>query len=116
MTAALQLLADETSTIGFHFSDLSEAVSFRITSLVQDNEAGRTTMETDVQTLVDVAKKAKKISDEVDLDAWADVAKETAKLSDEVDWEEAQEDAEKTLKMAGETMELAGKMLDMLGN
>lgn len=116
MTAALQLLADETSTIGFHFSDLSEAVSFRITSLVQDNEAGRTTMETDVQTLVDVANKAKKISDEVDLDAWADVAKETAKLSDEVDWEEAQEDAEKTLKMAGETMELAGKMLDMLGN
>ena len=32
MTAALQLLEDETPTIAFHMEDLSKAVSFRITS------------------------------------------------------------------------------------
>lgn len=46
MTAALQLLADETATIAFHFDDLSEAVSFRVTSLVQNNEERNTTKET----------------------------------------------------------------------
>ncbi len=38
MTAALQLLEDETTTIAFYMEDLSKAVSFRITSLVQPNE------------------------------------------------------------------------------
>ena len=97
MTAALQLLEDETTTIAFHFGNLSEAVSFRVTSLVQKNEAEKTTLESEVETLVDIAKEA-------------------AELSDDVDLKKAQKDTEKALKMAGETVELAGKMLDMLGN
>ena len=97
MTAALQLLEDETTTIAFHFKNLSEAASFRVTSLVQKNEAEKTTLESEVETLVDIAKEA-------------------AELSDDVDLKKAQKDTEKALKMAGETVELAGKMLDMLGN
>jgi hypothetical protein len=97
MTAALQLLEDETTTIAFHFKNLSEAASFRVTSLVQKNEAEKTTLESEVEALVDVAKEA-------------------AVLSDDVDLKKAQKDTEKALKMAGETVELAGKMLDMLGN
>ena len=97
MTAALQLLEDETTTIAFHFGNLSEAASFRVTSLVQKNEAEKTTLKSEVEALVDVAKEA-------------------AELSDDVDLKKAQKDTEKALKMAGETVELAGKMLDMLGN
>lgn len=87
MTAALQLLEDETTTIAFHMEDLSKAVSFRITSLVQPNEERKTAMG----SLVDAAKSAAEISD-------ADV-----------------EDAEKAMKVAGEAMDAASKMLDALG-
>ncbi len=87
MTAALQLLEDETTTIAFHMEDLSKAVSFRITSLVQPNEERKTAMG----SLVDAAKSAAEISD-------ADV-----------------EDAEKAMKVAGEAMDAATKMLDALG-
>lgn len=87
MTAALQLLQDETTTIAFHMEDLSKTVSFRITSLVQPNEERKTAMG----SLVDAAKSAAEISD-------ADV-----------------EDAEKAMKVAGEAMDAATKMLDALG-
>ncbi|MBO5250080.1 MAG: hypothetical protein J6B15_04990 [Muribaculaceae bacterium] len=87
MTAALQLLEDETTTIAFHMEDLSKAVSFRILSIVQPNEERKTAMG----SLVDAAKSAAEISD-------ADV-----------------EDAEKAMKVAGEAMDAATKMLDALG-
>lgn len=87
MTAALQLLEDETTTIAFHMEDLSKAVSFRILSIVQPNEERKTAMG----SLVDAAKSAAEISD-------ADV-----------------EDAEKAMKVAGEAMDAASKMLDALG-
>lgn len=90
MTAALQLLPEETTTLGFHFDNLSEAVSFRVTSIVQKNEERKTALEKEAESLMDAAKKAADIDDDLE------------------------EEAEAALKMAGETMELAGKMLDLL--
>lgn len=95
MTAALQLLSEETTTIAFHFEDLSEAVSFRITSLIQKNEKRKSSIETEVKSLVDVAK-------------------EVTKLNDEEDLKEAKEEAEKALENAEKTLEVTGKMLDLL--
>ena len=89
MTAALQLLPDETTTIAFHMEDLSKAVSFRVISLVQPNEERKTALESEV-------------------DALTDLAKEAAALADDEDLKKAQKDAEKA-------MEVAGKMLDALG-
>ena len=97
MTIALQLLPDETTTIAFHLEDLSEASSFRITSLVQENEERKTSIETEINSMVDLVNEA-------------------AELSEDVDLKQAQEDAEQALKMAGETMEFANKMLDAFGN
>lgn len=97
MTAALQLLPEETATIEFYFDDLSEAVSFRITSLIQKNEERKSSSEPEIETLVDVAKEAIKLNDDKDL-------------------KEIQDDTEKALKMAEKTMELAGKTLDILGH
>ena len=88
MTAALQLLEDETTTIAFHMEDLSKAVSFRITSLVQPNEERKTAMG----DLVEAAKAASEMSKDADV-----------------------EDAEKAMKVAGEAMDAASKMLDALG-
>lgn len=42
MTAALQLLEDETTTISFYFDDLSQAAGFRITSIVLPNTERKT--------------------------------------------------------------------------
>ena len=95
MTAALQLLSEETTTIAFHFEDLSEAVSFRITSLIQKNEKRKSSIETEVKSLVDVAK-------------------EVTKLNDDEDLKEAKEEAEKVLENAEKTLEVTGKMLDLL--
>ena len=97
MTTALQLLPDETTTIAFHFDDLSEATSFIIRSEVQKNKKRKTTHSKDVNSVVDLAKKA-------------------AELSEDADLKEAQKDAEKALKATGEALEVAGKMLDLLGN
>lgn len=88
MTAALQLLEDETTTIAFHMEDLSKAVSFRITSLVQPNEERKTAMG----DLVDAAKAASEMSKDADI-----------------------EDAEKAIETAGKAMDAATKMLDALG-
>ena len=95
MTAALQLISEETTTIAFHFEDLSEAVSFRITSLIQKNEKRKSSIETEVKSLVDVAK-------------------EVTKLNDDEDLKEAKEEAEKALENAEKTLEVTGKMLDLL--
>lgn len=97
MTAALQLLPDETSTIEFHFDDLSEATQFRVTSLVQPNNERAISLGAEVDALMDVAGKAINISDDIDI-------------------KEAQKEAEVALKLAGESMELASDMLDILGN
>ena len=96
MTAALQLLPDETSTIAFHFDNLSEAASFRVTSLVLKNDERKT----------EIDKKAGKLIDQVS---------DIVEMAESQDLEKAQEDAEKALQMAGETMKLAGKMLDAMG-
>ena len=95
VTAVLQLLPDETATIGFRFDDLSEAVSFRITSIVEKNEKRKTSVSSEVDALMDVAKEA-------------------AKLSKDVDVKKAQSDAEDALKVAGQAMKTAGKMLEAL--
>lgn len=89
LTAALQLLPDETTTIRYRLEDedIVGAVSIRILSIVQPNEERKTAMG----SLVDAAKSAAEISD-------ADV-----------------EDAEKAMKVAGEAMDAATKMLDALG-
>ena len=89
LTAALQLLPDETTTIRYRLEDedIVGAVSIRILSIVQPNEERKTAMG----SLVDAAKSAAEISD-------ADV-----------------EDAEKAMKVAGEAMDAASKMLDALG-
>ena len=97
MTTVLQLLPDETTTIAFEFDDLSGATNFRIRSLVQKNEKRKTTLSKEVNSVVDLAKKA-------------------AELSEDADLKEAQKDAEKALKATGEALEVAGKMLDLLGN
>lgn len=88
MTAALQLLEDETTTIAFHMEDLSKAVSFRITSLVQPNEERKTAMG----DLFEAAKAASEMSKDADI-----------------------EDAEKAIETAGKAMDAASKMLDALG-
>ena len=95
MTAALHLLTDETATIAFHFEDLSEAVSFRITSLVQPNEERQTSVGSEVNALLDIVDEASKLDDDEDL-------------------REAQKEAKEALEMLDKTMELTGKMLNML--
>ena len=96
MTAALQLLPDETSTISFYSSSLPRATSFRITSLVQPNDKKKEKPKTSTESLFEAALEA-------------------AETIDEKDLEKAQKNAEAALKMAGETAELAGKMLELLG-
>ena len=91
----LQLLPDETATIGFRFDNLSEAASFRITSIVEKNEKRKTSVSSEVDALMDVAKEA-------------------AKLSKDVDVKKAQSDAEDALKVASQAMKTAGKMLEAL--
>ena len=49
-----------------------------------------------------------------EVDALMDVAKEAAKLSKDVDVKKAQSDAEDALKVAGQAMKTAGKMLEAL--
>lgn len=65
MTVALQLLPDETTTIAFHLEDLSEATGFRITSLVQENEEKKTSVGSEINTMVDLVNEAAELSEEV---------------------------------------------------
>jgi hypothetical protein len=62
MTAARQLLPEETTTIAFHLDDLSEAMSFRVTSLVTKNEERKTSLGKEIDNLVD---EASSIVDEI---------------------------------------------------
>ena len=96
MTAALQLLPDETTTIAFHLDDLSNAVSFRVLSIVQPNEDRKTSLGSGI-------------------DAMADLAKEAAALVDDEDLKKSQEEAEEALETAEKAIEAAGKMIDILG-
>lgn len=92
MTAALQLLPEETTTIQFHFNNLSDAVSFRITSIVTKNEERKSSIKSSVNTLLDAAEEAANSSNyDADL-----------------------KNAEKALEAAGKAMEASGKMLDAL--
>ena len=95
MTAALQLLSDETATIAFRFNDLSEAVSFRVTSIVEKNEKRKTSISSEVDALMEVANEA-------------------AKLTNDVNLKKAQNDAEEALNVANQAVKTAGKMLETL--
>ena len=107
MTTALQLLTDDTATIQFHFDNLNEAASFRVTSIVMENEELKAAQ----------AKAEAKKGDDSLIESLTGLAKEAAKLdSDDDDLEDLEKEAEIALKAADKTLELAGKMLDVLGD
>lgn len=109
MTTALQLLTDDTATIQFHFDNLNEAASFRVTSIVMENEELKAAQ-------AKAEAKAKKDDDSL-IESLTGLAKEAAKLdSDDDDLEDLEKEAEIALKAADKTLELAGKMLDVLGD
>ena len=87
MTAALQLLQDETTTIRFYFDNLSEATSFRVTSLVQQNEKRKAALE----------------------EAAREAAKEASKKAKDAD-----DDYDKAFKAAGQLLEMEKGLLDMM--
>ena len=86
MTAALQLLQDETTTIRFYFDNLSEATSFRVTSLVQQNEKRKAALEEAAKSAKEASKKAK----------------------------DADDDYDKAFKAAGQLLEMEKGLLDMM--
>ena len=107
MTTALQLLTDDTATIQFHFDNLNEAASFRVTSIVMENEELKAAQ----------AKAEAKKGDNSLIESLTGLAKEAAKLdNDDDDLEDLEKEAELALKAADKTLELAGKMLDVLGD
>lgn len=91
MTAALQLLPDETTTISVYFDDLSSAASFRITSIILPNDERKSA----VDEIVDAAKQATEISDDLEVDI---------------------EDATKALDAVGDVLDAEVKMLDALND
>ncbi len=88
MTAALQLLQDETTTIRFYFDNLSEATSFRVTSFVQKNDKRKTALEEAAKTAKEASKKAK----------------------------DADDDYDEALKAAGQLLEMEKGLLDMVND
>ena len=96
MTAALQLLPDETTTIAFHLDDLSNAVSFRVLSIVQPNDKRKTALDAEIEAVTELAK-------------------ETAELADDEDLQKAAKDAEAAIEVASKSMEAASKMMEALG-
>ena len=110
MTTALQLVTDDTATIQFHFDNLNEAASFRVTSIVMENEELKASK-------AKAEAKAKKNDDDSLIGSLADLAKEAIDYDDDdlEDLEELEKEAEAALKVAGKTMKLAGKALDILG-
>lgn len=91
MTAALQLLPEETTTIRFYFDNITSAASFRITSIVLPNE----NRQTAVDELVDVFDKAEEMSDELDVNI---------------------QDATKALDAVGDLLDTEMKLLDTLND
>lgn len=93
----LQMPSDETATITFalYDADLSEAKSFRITSIVQENTDRKSSLDKE-------------------FDSINKLVNESVKIVNDADFEELKEDAEATLEMAGEALELTGKMMDIL--
>ena len=90
MTTAIQLLPEDTATIGFRFEDLSEAAGFRVTSIVMKNEDKKSAFD----ALDELAKEAEDIYYDEDLD-------------------DLMEDYEDALEMSKKSMELAKEMLDL---
>lgn len=117
MTTALQLLTDDTATIQFHFDNLNEAASFRVTSIVMENEELKAAQaKAEAKAKAEAEAKAKEGDDSL-IESLTDLAKETAKLDyDDDDLEVLEKEAELALKAADKTLQLAGKMLDVLGN
>lgn len=101
MTAALQLLPEETTTIAFHLDDLSEAVSFRVTSLVTKNEERRTSSEKGNKSSLD-----KEVDDFVD---------EVNSIVDDMTDDEDLKDAAKALDASVEMMNATMGALKALG-
>ena len=107
MTDVLRLLPEETATIEFHFDDLSKAVAFRVTSIVQKNED---------RTLTNVAKKGDDIDNAVaGLEAMMGVVDDAVELSKDLnDVGELYKTQKEAMETAGKAMETAGKMFDAL--
>lgn len=98
MTAALQLLEEETTTIGFHIDDLPEdAVRFRITSLVMENNERQSSLDA-------LDKELNK-----EYESLLEEAKDILKSEELKEINEA-------VEVTKETLELTGKMLEMFGN
>lgn len=95
MRTALKLLPDETTTIEFRFDDLSDAASFRITSIVEENTKAKSAFEKEI-------------------DSFADLVDETVKIYDDADLKELKKETKAALEMAGEAFELTDKMIDIL--
>lgn len=99
MTAALQLLPEETSTIGFNFERIPKnAASFRVTSLVQKNDERKTEAAAAAATTKTTSEPKK----------------EKKEMSEKSLLEEAADDTKAMLKVADEALELTGKMLELL--
>ena len=111
MTAALQLVTDDTTTIDFRFESLDEAASFRVTSIVMENEELK---KAETKKTEKEAKKAEKDDEGSVLKSLTNLAKEAIDLDADDDLEQLEKDAETALKVADKTMKLAGKMLDVL--
>ena len=87
MTAAIQLLPNETTTIKYEFyDDISAATGFRITSIVEKNDKRKS----EISDLVDAAEKLSKKAEDV---------------TDE-DMKKAVEDAEKALEVTEKALDL----------
>ena len=105
MTAAVQLLPEETTTIKYYFKSLHDAASIRVTSMLMENEERKSATKTESKS----ESKSKSESGSL-----SGLLKEMTDLSDDEDLKDELKDAEAALEIAGKTMEVAGDMLDLL--
>ena len=107
MTAAIQLLPEETTTIKYYFKSLKDAASIRVTSIIMENEERKDATKVETKAKAEAKKEEKKSG------TLSGLLKDVAELSDD-DLEDDLKDAEAALEVAGKTMELAGDMLNLL--
>ncbi|MBO7262337.1 MAG: hypothetical protein J6U95_05330 [Alistipes sp.] len=105
MTAAVQLLPEETTTIKYYFKSLHDAASIRVTSMLMENEERKSATKTESKSKSESKSESGSLSG---------LLKEMTDLSDDEDLKDDLKDAEAALEIAGKTMEVAGDMLDLL--
>lgn len=111
MTAAVQLLPEETTTIKYYFKSLHDAASIRVTSMLMENEERKSATKTESKS---ESKSKSKSKSESESGSLSGLLKEMTDLSDDEDLKDDLKDAEAALEIAGKTMEVAGDMLDLL--